>query len=139
MRVSRQFQDRLFSYEKLLNAQKHSQANINQQNKNKQTKSNKGNGFLCTQTSKVKVACFVFWCFLCIWNLFIKKKNLSWNCLDTLILLYYWHVLLSTHLLSHYLHLFLLKIICENLFFLWKSFWILFVCENLFFLLKNFL
>ena len=84
MRISRQFQDRLFSYEKVLNAQKHSQANINQQNKNKRTKSNKGNGFLCTQTSKkVKVACFVFWCFLCIRNLFIKKKKI---CLEIVLI-----------------------------------------------------
>ena len=36
-------------------------------------------------------------------------------------------------------HLFLLVIIWEKLFFLWKSFWILFISENLFFLWKSFL
>ena len=69
MRLSKQFLERFFIFfnEKVLNTQKHSQANINQQNKNKETKNNKGNGVLCTQTSKkVKVACFAFWCFLCV-------------------------------------------------------------------------
>ena len=36
-------------YEKISRAQKHSEANINQQNENKRTKNNKGNGYLCTQ------------------------------------------------------------------------------------------
>ena len=41
MRLSRQFQAYLlFFYEKILRAQKYSQANINQQNKIKQTLSN---------------------------------------------------------------------------------------------------
>ena len=64
----------LFFYEKILRAQKHSEANINQQNNNKLTLNNKGNNFSHAQTSKrVKVACFAFWCFLCARNLFVKK------------------------------------------------------------------
>ena len=44
---------------------KHSQANINQQNKNKETKTTKAMFFLRAQTSKkVKVTCFAFWCLL---------------------------------------------------------------------------
>ena len=38
-----------FFYGKILHAQKHSQANINQQNKIKQTLNNKGNNFLHAQ------------------------------------------------------------------------------------------
>ena len=50
-----------FFYEKISLAQKHSQANINQQNKIKQLLNNKGNKCLCAQTSKrVKFACFAF-------------------------------------------------------------------------------
>ena len=42
-----------------MHAQKHSQAKINQQNKNKPTLNNRGNNFLRVQTSKsMKVACF---------------------------------------------------------------------------------
>ena len=51
----------LFFYEKILRAQKHSRANINQQKKIKQTLINKCNHFSRAQTSKrVKVACFAF-------------------------------------------------------------------------------
>ena len=51
MRLSGQFRASLFIYfyEKVLSAQKHSQAKINQQNKIKQTLNNKGNNFLPTQ------------------------------------------------------------------------------------------
>ena len=48
-------------YEQISRAKKHSQENINQQNKNKLTLNNKGNDFSRAQTSKrVKVACFAF-------------------------------------------------------------------------------
>ena len=91
MRLSRQFQACLFFfYEMILRAQKHSQANINQQNKIKQTLNKQGNNFLRAQFSKrVKVACFAFWCFFSTQNLFAKKYKQAWNCLDNLILLYY--------------------------------------------------
>ena len=50
MRLSRQFQTWLFSfYEKISCAQKHSQANVNQQNKIKQTLNNNGNKTLRAQ------------------------------------------------------------------------------------------
>ena len=50
MRLSRQFQTCLFSfYEKISCAQKHSQANVNQQNKIKQTLNNNGNKTLRAQ------------------------------------------------------------------------------------------
>ena len=59
MGLSRQFQACLFFYENILRVQKHSQANINQQNKIKRTLDNKGNNFFGTEISKrVKVACF---------------------------------------------------------------------------------
>ena len=46
-----------------------------------------GSNFLRTKTfKKVKIVCFLFWCFLRVQNLFVKKKNkLAWNCLDSLI------------------------------------------------------
>ena len=88
-----------FFYEKISCAQEHSHAKINQQNKIKQTLNNKGNNISCAQTSKrVKVVCFTFWCFLCAWNLFVKKSKPAWNCLDNLISLYYCAA--STYLLS---------------------------------------
>ena len=46
MRLSRQFQACLFFYEKILRAQKHSQANINQPNNIQQTLNNQGNKWL---------------------------------------------------------------------------------------------
>ena len=59
MRLSRQYQACLFSYGKILRAQKHLQANINQKNKIKQTRNNNGNKFSCAQTFKrVKITCF---------------------------------------------------------------------------------
>ena len=95
MRLSRQYQACLllfFFYEKILRAQSHSQWNINQQSKIKQTLNNKGTNFSRAQTCKrVKVACLAFLCFLCAQNLFVKKKKKqAWNYLDNLILLYYW-------------------------------------------------
>ena len=77
MRLSGQFQACLFFfYEKISRPQKHSQANINQQNRIMQTLNNKGNNFSNAQTSKrVKVACFAFWCILCARNHLVKKKN----------------------------------------------------------------
>ena len=64
MRLSIQFKPIYFFYEKISHAQKHSQASINEKNK-----------ILRAQTSKrVKVVCFTFWCFLCVQNLFVKKK-----------------------------------------------------------------
>ena len=79
-----------FFYEKISRPQKHSQANINQQNRITQTLNNKGNNFSSAQTSKrVKVACFAFWCILCARNHFVKKNKQAWNCPDNVILLYY--------------------------------------------------
>ena len=77
MKLSGQFHACLFfSYKNISRAQKHLQANINQQNRIKQTLNNKGNNFLPAKASRrVKVACFAFWCFLCAQNLFVKKIN----------------------------------------------------------------
>ena len=100
MRLSRQFQVCLFFlFTKRFRAQKNTpQAKINYQNKNKLTL-NKGNNFSRAKSSKrVKVVCFTFWCFLCAWNLFVKKSKPAWNCLDNLISLYYCAA--STYLLS---------------------------------------
>ena len=133
MRLSRQFQACLFNffYEKISHAQKHSQANINQQNKVKQILNNKGNNFPCAQTFKrVKVACFAFWCFLYARNVFVKK--------------YIYIIIISLEIVlitsfqytpdvypyqpiyraSVYMHLFLFVTICENLF---ESF---FICDH---------
>ena len=63
----------------------------------------------------------------------IQKKKLVWNCPNTL--MYY-----TTDMYPYQLTyrgcvctlLFLFVVICENLFFLWESFWILLICENLF-------
>ena len=55
---------------------KHSQANINQQNKIKETLNNKVNSFSRAQTYRsLKVTCFAFECFLCARNLFVKIKT----------------------------------------------------------------
>ena len=91
------------------------------------------------------------WVLLCVLNFFVKKKYLSWNCLNTLILLYYWRLPLSTHLSSLYLHAFVL--ICSHLwkslifmkiflnpFYPWESFLfmkIFFMLEKLFFFYEN--
>ena len=73
MRLSGQFQACFYCKEKISHAQKHSQTNINQQNKIKQTLNNKGNNFSHAQTSqRVKVACFAFYCYLCARNFFVK-------------------------------------------------------------------
>ena len=66
MRLSGQFQACLifFFYQNISRAQKHSQANINQQNRIKQKLNNTGNNFSRAQTSKrVKVACLRFGAF----------------------------------------------------------------------------
>ena len=50
VKLSRQFQAcllLLFFYEEICRTEKHSQANINQENKIKQTRNNKGNNFSC--------------------------------------------------------------------------------------------
>ena len=55
--------DFFFFLQKDFASTRHSQANINQQNKNKETKTTKAMVFLHAQTSKkVKVPCFAFWC-----------------------------------------------------------------------------
>ena len=61
---------------KVFKGKKQSQANINQQNKIKQTLNNNDNNFLRAETSnRVKVACFAFWCFFHAQNHFVKKKE----------------------------------------------------------------
>ena len=61
-----------------MHAQKHSQANNNQQNKIKEILNNRGKNLLYSQTSKrVKVACFAFSCFLCTQNLSVKTNRLE--------------------------------------------------------------
>ena len=61
-------------YEKISHSQKHSQEKTNQQNKIKQTLNNKANNFSLAQTSKrMGFVYFMFWCFLCAQNLFVKK------------------------------------------------------------------
>ena len=130
MRLSRQFQAWLFFLQKDFKCKnKNSQANINQQNKIKHTLDNSGNNFLHAQTSKrVKVTCFAIWSFSCVQNLFVKKKNKqAWNCLVNLIILYYWHVPLSTYLSNLYLHAFVF--ICNHL---WESFLFMRIFLNLF-------
>ena len=140
--VTRPFQTCLFIfiffYEKISPQQKHSQANINQQNKVKQTLNNKGNNFLRAETSKrVKVACFAFWCFLCARNLFVKKIN---RLEIVLITSFYYttdvYPYQPTYRTSIYMHFFLFVTICENLFFyenLFEFFLFAIICENLFF------
>ena len=127
MRLSRQFQAWLFFLQKDFKCKKkNSQANINQQNKIKHTLDNSGNNFLHAQTSKrVKVTCFAIWSFSCVQNLFVKKKI---NRLEIVLLtsLYYttdMYPYQLTYQTSIYMHLSSLVTICENLFFLWESFW----------------
>ena len=127
MRLSRQFQAWLFFLQKDFKCKKkNSQANINQQNKIKHTLDNSGNNFLHAQTSKrVKVTCFAIWSFSCAQNLFVKKKI---NRLEIVLLtsLYYttdMYPYQLTYQTSIYMHLSSFVTICENLFFLWESFW----------------
>ena len=127
MRLSRQFQAWLFFLQKDFKCKKtNSQANINQQNKIKHTLDNSGNNFLHAQTSKrVKVTCFAIWSFSCVQNLFVKKKI---NRLEIVLLtsLYYttdMYPYQLTYQTSIYMHLSSFVTICENLFFLWESFW----------------
>ena len=127
MRLSRQFQAWLFFLQKYFKCKKkNSQANINQQNKIKHTLDNSGNNFLHAQTSKrVKVTCFAIWSFSCVQNLFVKKKI---NRLEIVLLtsLYYttdMYPYQLTYQTSIYMHLSSFVTICENLFFLWESFW----------------
>ena len=79
MSLAGQFQPCLFFffYKKISPAQKHSQANNNQQKKIKQTLNKQlKQHFLLKHTSKsVKVPCFAFWCFLWAQNLFVKKTK----------------------------------------------------------------
>ena len=128
MRLSRQFQACLFFFTKRFPVHKKHQ-------KAKQTTfkfSHAENcchscsvfGYFCFVVSFLLVTCFS------AWKSFCKKNEQAWNCLDNLILLYYWHAPLSTHLLSLHLHAFVF--ICSHL---WESFWILFtiICVDLFF------
>ena len=126
MRLSRQFQACLFNffYEKISHAQKHSQTNINQQNK--------GNNFPCAQTFKrVKVACFAFWCFLHARNVFVKKYIyiIIIRLEIVLITSFYYtpdvYPYQPIYRASVYMHLLLFVTICENLF---ESF---FICDHL--------
>ena len=83
---------------------------------------------------------FVSWfslvtCF-CAREIFSSKKGKqAWNCLDNLILLYYWRVSPSTSLLRIYLRT--LIFICDHL---WESLLfmkIFFIRENLFFFIRT--
>ena len=83
---------------------------------------------------------FVSWfslvtCF-CAREIFSSKKGKqAWNCLDNLILLYYWRVPPSTSLLRIYLRT--LIFICDHL---WESLLfmkIFFIRENLFFFIRT--
>ena len=118
----------IFFYEKILCAQTHSQANINQQNKNKRTKNNKGNGSLRAQTFKeVKVTCLG------------KINRFEISLVTSITYTTDVYSYQPAYQVSVYTHLFLFVAIRENLFFLWKSFWIFFIRENLFFLWEIFL
>ena len=64
----------------------------------------------------LKNICFTFWCFFYTQKLFLEKNKQAWNCLDNLIMLYYWRVPLSTCILRIYLYTFIF--ICDHL---WES------------------
>ena len=67
-----------FFFKKRFHAHKdtHKQKRLTNKAKLSKHLNNKSNNFLCAQTSKrVKVACFAFWCFICTWNLFVKKQT----------------------------------------------------------------
>ena len=102
-----------------MRAQKHLQANINKQNKIKQTLNNKDNNFSRANTSnRVKVACLAFCCFLCAQNLFVKKTKTKLE----IVLIASFHYTADvypyqpTYQASIYMHLLLFVTICENLF-----------------------
>ena len=127
LRLSRQFQACFFFffYTKRFRAHKNtSQANMNQQNKNKLTLNNKGSNFLRAQTSKsVKVACFKLWGFLCERNLFLKKKKKIINRLEIVLITSFSNTTdvypyPPTYREFICTHLFLFAIIYENIFFL---------------------
>ena len=107
MRLLRQFQAFFFFfYKKILCIQK-CESNQNQPTKQKQaqTKELRQQFFARTKTSKrVKVICFGFWYFFACKIFLLKKNKQVWNCLDGLILLYYWWVPLSTCLWRIYLY-----------------------------------
>ena len=127
MRLSRQFQACLFFYEKISRAQRHSQANINQENKIKQTRNNKGNNFFRAQSSKrVKVTCFVFWCFLSARNLFVRKINRL-----KIVLVASFHYTTDVYPYQPAYRasiLYAFVFICNHL---WDSFWIFFIYDHL--------
>ena len=79
----------------------------------------------------MKVACFLFWCFLCEQNLFVKKINsleivlITSFCYTTDVYAYQ-----LTYRVSIYTHLFLFVTICDNLI---ESYLFMIICDNLFF------
>ena len=110
----------IFFYEKISCVQKHSQANINQQNKKSLQKTTKATVFGAYKNSWEGGW---FWCFLYAWNLFVKKKII--NRIDSLISLYifvrtYFYLWSFVKISSFYENLFeffLFMIICANILF----------------------
>ena len=101
-RTYSQFQACLFFYKKNLRAQKAAKRKTSDFHPYRK---------LCTRKIVPLVKCLLnfvllvnvcLWVFLCAQNLFIKKIKQAWNCLNNLILLYFWRVPLSTHLLRIY-------------------------------------
>ena len=135
--VTRPFQTCLFIfiffYEKISPQQKHSQANINQQNKVKQTLNNKGNNFLRAETSKREGESRLF----CVLVLFVRAKSFrkkELNRLEIVLITSFYYTTnvypyQPTYQASSYTHLILFVTICENLF---QSFLFVVICENLF-------
>ena len=122
-RTYSQFQACLFFYKKNLRAQKaakHKTSDFHPYRK------------LCTRKIvPLVVKCLLnfvllvnvcLWVFLCVWNIFVRQKNKQvWNCLDNLILLYYWRVPLSIRLSRIYL--LTLTFICDYLWLFFKFLW----------------
>ena len=91
-----------------------SQAKMIQQNKDKLTLNNKDNNFSRPQILLRGWKSFVLRLVLYVHAKYFRKKNKqAWNCLDNLILLYYWRVPLLTRLLNFYLYT--LIFICTHL------------------------
>ena len=91
-----------------------SQTKMNQQNKDKLTLNNKSNNFSRAQILLRGWKSFVLRLALFVHaKYFLKKNKQAWNCLDNLILLYYWRVPLLTCLLKIYLYT--LIFICTHL------------------------
>ena len=102
----------------------------------------------CLRCLVLACFCFVSWfllvmCF-CAREIFLskkkkKKKNRqAWNCLDNVIILYYWGVPLSIHLSRIYLYarIFIFDHLWESLLFMrifLNLFLFMIICENLFF------